>query len=130
MINLPLCPSFFHSLASATLLQYKTSVCKLRFVCTQSVLQIAQAVRLPFLYEYTICMYMKYLKFQYSLPMDNLRVISKVEDFLDLIFPRGEVAKVLPVQAKSSNKSVSGTEWSSASLMLKCLCELRKACPF
>lgn len=49
VINLPLYPSFLCSLATPALLQYKMSACKLRFVCTHSVLQIAQAVGLPFL---------------------------------------------------------------------------------
>lgn len=38
MINLPLYPSFLRSLATPTLLQYKMSACKLRFVCTHCVL--------------------------------------------------------------------------------------------
>ena len=56
----------------------------------------------------------------------DIRLLSSIT----LIFPGGEVAKVFSAQTKSCNKSVSGTERSSVSLLLKCLCELRKICPF
>lgn len=132
--NIPLClPSFLHSLATPTLLQYKTWACKLRFVCTQAVLQIAQAVRSHFSTSTLTACIWNILSFSTAhqwIIWAKKKQGTRLFSFLTFIFPRGEVAKVFSAQAKSFNKSVSGTEWGSASLMLKCLCELRKVCPF
>lgn len=132
-INLPSRPSFLYPLATSTVLPYKTSECKLRFLCTQSVLPKSSGcevtISLPLQYLYVCAMS------QVSVQSTNGEFKEEKQDIgllssLTLIFPSGEVAKIFSSQTKSSNKTVSGIERSSVSFLLKCLCELRKLCPF
>lgn len=99
MLNLPLCPSFLHPLATSTFLPYKTSKRKLRFVCTQSVLPkssgCAVAISLPVWYLYVCAM------FQVSVQCTNGEFEEKKQDLgllssLTLIFPSGKKRSSLP----------------------------------
>lgn len=134
MLNLPLCANFLHPLARSMVLPYKTAKYKLRLLCTQSVLPKSSgceviAISLPVQNVYACVVSQVSVQAtngEFKEKKQNIELLSS----LTLIFPSGEVAKVFPAQTKSSNKSVFGTERSSVSFVLKCLCEPRKVCLF